>query len=510
MEEPTMCDRCNPTRPASFACDDIWRTGGTSRRQFLKSGAGIAAGGGAAQMLLTGTALAQGTGTASSDPELGRVQGQRRILLKGGVVLTLDPRVGDFPQADVLIEDGKIREIRPNIAVSEDAVAVIDAANRVVIPGFVDTHSHSYQGLLRNILVSGLLNPDYNRDIQTTLTPAYQAADAYAGILVTALGMIDMGTTAMVDISQVSHSPEHSDACIRALQESGIRAVYAYHRGAGPAAQYPQDIKRLQRTYFSSKDQLLTLALTANLNANVFALAREVGVPVVQHLVGNDLSPQLMELGRAGLLRPGDEYIHCLGINDAAWRLIKDSGGQVSICAPIDMAMGHGLPAIQEALDHGLRPSLSSDHGVAIAQDFFTVMRSTTPCSGCSFCSARARGSRTCRRCSAAGTCSNSPRSRARAAPNLDGKVGSLTPGKEADIVMLRTDRLDVWPLNNAPMAVVNMMNPSHVDTVFIAGKAKKWRGNLVGVDVARVLRLVAEARDAVLRRAGYQMNLLG
>jgi hypothetical protein len=93
---------------------------------------------------------------------------------------------------------------------------------------------------------------------------------------------------------------------------------------------------------------------------------------------------------------------------------------------------------------------------------------------------------------------------------NLDTKVGTLTPGKEADIVMLRADRLDVWPLNNAPMAVVNLMNPGHVDTVFIAGKVMKWRGNLVGVDVARVLRLVEEARDAVVRRAGFQMNLLG
>jgi 5-methylthioadenosine/S-adenosylhomocysteine deaminase len=483
---------------------------GESRRDFLKTGIALGAGGAAAQMLLSGDAAAQGTGAGSSDAELARVQGARRVLIKGGVVLTLDRQVGDFAQADVLIEDGKIREVHPNISASGDAVAVIDAANRIIVPGFIDTHSHSYQGLLRNILISGLLNPDYNRDIQTTLTPAYQAADAYAGVLVTALGMIDMGTTAVVDISQVSHSPEHSDACIRALQDSGIRAVYAYHRGAGPAAQYPQDIKRLQRTYFSSKDQLLTLALTANLNANVFALAREVGVPVVQHLVGNELSPQLMELARAGLLRPGDEYIHCLGINDAAWRTIKDTGGQVSICAPIDMAMGHGLPAIQEALDHSFRPSLSSDHGVAIAQDVFTVMRSTYTLQRLLVLQRARQGEQnlppllSCRDLLEFATISG-----ARCA-NLDGKVGTLTPGKEADILMLRADRLDVWPLNNAPMAVVNMMNPGHVDTVFIAGKPKKWRGNLVGVDVARVLRLVEEARDGVLRRAGFQMNLLG
>jgi 5-methylthioadenosine/S-adenosylhomocysteine deaminase len=477
----------------------------TSRRNLLKSGAALAVAGLAAETP-SRPASAQGASAA----ELAHLQSARRVLLKGAVVLTLDRQIGDFGEADLLIEDGKIRAVRPNIAVSGDDVAVIDCTNRILIPGFVDTHSHSYQGLLRNILVSGLLNPDYNRDVQNVLTPAYQAADAYAGMLMSALGFIDMGTTAIVDISQVSHTPEHSDAVIRALQESGLRAVFAYHRGAGPAAQYPQDIKRLQRTYFSSQDQLLTLALTANLNAPVFALAREVGVPVVQHLVGADLSTPLMELGRAGLLRPGDEYIHCLGINDDAWRLIKDSGGHVSICAPIDMAMGHGMPAIQEALDHGLRPSLSSDHGVTLAQDFFTVMRSTFTLQRLLVLQRGRKGEQnlpsllSCRDVLEFATIEG-----ARCA-NLDSKIGTLTPGKEADLLVLRADRLDVWPLNNAPMAVVNMMNPNHIETVFIGGKLKKWRGDLVGIDVPRVLRLAAEARDAVLRRANYPRNLLG
>jgi cytosine/adenosine deaminase-related metal-dependent hydrolase len=93
---------------------------------------------------------------------------------------------------------------------------------------------------------------------------------------------------------------------------------------------------------------------------------------------------------------------------------------------------------------------------------------------------------------------------------NLDGKVGTLSPGKDADIVVLCADRLDVWPLNNAPGAVVNLMNPSHVETVFIAGKVRKWRGDLVGVDAQRVRQLMQDSRDAVLRRAGFAMNLLG
>jgi len=270
---------------------------------------------------------------------------------------------------------GAIPLARP-AEVEHDRVAVIDAANRIVLPGFIDTHHHFYQGLLRSILTNGLLNPDYSRDIGNTLTPAYQPADAYAGVLVTALGMIDMGTTTAVDTSQVSHTPEHSDACIRALQESGIRAVYAYWRGSGPDMRYPEDLVRLQRSYFSSQDQLLTLALGAVLDAKIFSYAREVGVRCVSHGVSNNTERTLLELGRAGLLRPGDEYIHCTHLSDTAWRLLKDTGAHVSVAAPIEMAMGHGLPPIQAALDHGIRPSLSSDVDATMAQDPFTIMRS--------------------------------------------------------------------------------------------------------------------------------------
>ena len=498
---PTKSATPEPRDPGGDAVGDAR----SSRRAFLKAGAGLAAGGAVAP---TPPALAQGVG--ATDADLRRLQAQRRILIRGGVVLTLDRRIGDFAQADVLIEDGKIREVRPGIAVSPDAAAVIDASNRIVVPGFIDTHSHSYQGLLRNIMPNGQLSPDYNRDVQSKLTPVYEPEDAYAGELITALGMIDMGTTGVVDISQVAHSPEHSDACIRALQDAGIRAVFSYHRGAGPRSRYPQDIVRLQRTYFSSQDQLLTLALTTALDAKLYALAREVGVPAVLHLVGKDLSAPLLELGRAGLLRPGDEYIHCLGLDDAAWRLIRDTGGHVSLCTQIDMAMGHGTPTIQEALDHGLRPSLSSDHGVEIAQDFFTVMRSTFTFQRNQLFQRARNGEQnlppllSCRELLEFATIEG-----ARCA-NIDSKVGTLTPGKDADILLLTADRLNIWPLNNAAGVVVNQMNPGNVDTVFIAGKVKKWRGNLVGVDMPRVLRLVQEARDAVMRRAGFAVNLLG
>jgi 5-methylthioadenosine/S-adenosylhomocysteine deaminase len=468
-----------------------------TRRRFLN--AALVAGGAAA---LPGQPFAQDVANA----ELARLQGARRILLKGGIVLTLDRRLGDFAQADVLIEDGKIRAVRPDIAADE--VAVIDAANRILIPGFVDTHSHSYQGLLRTSLPNGLVDPDYNRDIQNNLTLHYSPADVYAGVLITALGFIDMGTTAIIDLSQISHTPEHSDACIRALQEAGIRAVYGYSRGAGPAAQWPQDLGRLQRTYFSSKDQLMTLALGASLDAKVVGAAREAGVPAVMHYRVN-AEPGLA-LGRAGVLREGDLFIHCTHLNDAAWQMIKDIGGRVSISPPLEMAMAHGMPATQEALDRGIRPSLSSDHGTTVGQDMFSLMRTTFNLQRLHILQRRRGGEQnlptllTCREVIEFATIQG-----ARCA-NLDGKVGTLTPGKEADIVMLRADRLDIWPPNNAPSVVANLMNPGHVETVFIAGKVKKWHGNLIGVDSARVLRLAQEARAAVMRRGNFRMDLVG
>jgi 5-methylthioadenosine/S-adenosylhomocysteine deaminase len=230
----------------------------------------------------------------------------------------------------------------------------------------------------------------------------------------------------------------------------------------------------------------------------------------VSHGVSNNTKRTLLELARAGLLRPGDQYIHCTHLSDAAWRAIKDSGGRVSIAPAIEMAMGHGMPPIQDALDHGIRPSLSSDVDATMAQDPFTIMRAAFTLQRLSLLQRARTGEQnlppllTCRDVLEFATIEG-----ARCA-DLERKVGTLTPGKDADVVLLAADRINVWPLNNAPGAVVNVMNPGHVETVLIAGKVKKWRGILVGVDLPRVLRLVEEARDAVVRRSGFRLNLLG
>jgi 5-methylthioadenosine/S-adenosylhomocysteine deaminase len=339
--------------------------------------------------------------------------------------------------------------------------------------------------------------------------------DAYIGMLATALGMIDMGTTGVVDVSQVNNTPEHSDALIKALQDSGIRAVFGYSAGApGSAMQHPQDIARLKRSNFSSKDQLLTLALGIGPDPKMFQVARDNDVPVVAHLRNTlpqrDDGTRLKALSQAGLLRSGDEFIHLLHMPAEPLQIIKDSGCHVSLSTGIEMTMGHGIPAIQNVLDVGLQPSLSSDHAVTLSSDMFSMMRMTGVVQRFGVYEREKSNPQnapkllSCREILEFGTING-----ARCA-NVDGKVGTLAPGKEADLLVLKADSIDVWPLNNAYGAVVNLMSPAHVEAVFIGGQVKKWRGNLVGLDMPRVLRSMEETRDGVLRRINFPVDLFG
>jgi cytosine/adenosine deaminase-related metal-dependent hydrolase len=319
--------------------------------------------------------------------------------------------------------------------------------------------------------------------------------------------MLNMGTTTMVDISQVGHSPEHVDAVLQALRDAGVRAVYAYWRGIGPAANHPNDIFRIVPQYFSSTDDLITPALATSLEAEHFRIARGAGVRAIVHIRLN--SEPLIALAQAGLLKEGDEYIHCTHLNVDAWRLIKDTGGSTSHSPPLEMAMGHGMPSIQDAVDAGLRPSLSCDHCATVGQDMFGIMRTTFNLQRLAVHQRRRQEDTyvpnlvSCREVLEFATIAGAQCAR------LDHKIGTLTPGKDADLIILRGDDVSTWPLNNAVSTVVNLMNPSHVEAVFVRGIAKKWAGRLIGIDLPKVLQSVQDSRDAVLRRADYNIGLV-
>src|SRR5262245_9012446 len=320
---------------------------GLSRRDVLGA-AGLLAGvvGGAA---VAGCASA---GLAGDPPPSGGPS--QRLLLRGGVVLTMDPALGDFEKADVLIESSRIAAVGPSLQAS---ATVVDATGMIVMPGFVDTHRHIWQGQLRNILPNGRLQPDYMRDIGGTARSVYRPEDVHVGDLLSAWGAINAGITTLLDWSHISNSPEHSDAAIQGLKDSGIRGVYAYGTGAaGPANKYPNDIKRLRAQHFASDDQLLTLALATAFDPAHWAAAREVKAPITLHVNGTG---QLLPLARQ--MGPDCTYIHCCNLDPQEWKLIADTGGGLSIAGPIEMEMGHGVPPYQQAIDHKIPWSLSND-----------------------------------------------------------------------------------------------------------------------------------------------------
>jgi 5-methylthioadenosine/S-adenosylhomocysteine deaminase len=440
-----------------------------------------------------------------------RVVPTGRTLISGGTVLSLDPKLGDFDTGDVLIEGDRIIGVGPGLSNGE--VEVIDASGMIVMPGFVDSHRHIWEGLLRNIGTDVPLEgrTSYISFVLHKLAPAFRPEDAYVGNLVSALGAIDAGITTLLDWSHIQGSPAHTDAVIQALDDSGLRAVFAYGFpwwGKWEERQ-PSWFVRAATEYFSSKDQKLTLALAApgpeftdfEVTRDHWKLARETDARITTHVgVGSyGQDGKVQEFGEAGLLGPDTTYIHCTTLNDTEIQMIVDTGGTVSLASPVEMMMGHGMPPIQKFLDRGLRPSLSVDVETNVPADMFNQMRSVLGLQR-AMASAQGKTPVSTREVLAYATVEGAR------ANGLDGKVGTLTPGKQADVILLRTDRMNVTPLNDPATAVVAGMDTGNVDTVLIAGRVMKRHGTLLHVDWSAVMRKAAESRDHVIARSGFKL----
>ena len=434
-----------------------------------------------------------------------------RRLLKGGTVLSLDPAIGDLTDGDILIEGDRIVEVGHGLT-NGDA-EVIDASGMIVMPGFVDTHRHIWEGVLRNIGTDVPLEgrTSYISFVLHKLAPAFRPEDAYAGNLVSALGAIDAGVTTLLDWSHIQGSPAHTDAVIQALQDSGLRAVFAYGFpwwGKWEERQ-PSWFVRAATEHFSTQDQLLTLALAApgpeftdfEVTRDHWKLARETGARITTHVgvgtYGQD--GKLQEMGEAGLLGSDTTYIHCTTLNDTEIQMIVDSGGTVSLASPVEMMMGHGMPPIQKFLDRGLRPSLSIDVETNVPADMFNQMRSILTLQR-ALAGAEGKPPVSTRAVLEFATIEGAR------ANGLDGKIGTLTPGKQADVILLRTDRMNVTPLNDPVTAVVSGMDTGNVDTVLIAGRVMKRAGQLLHVDWDAVKRMAVESRDFVVDKSGFKL----
>ena len=433
----------------------------------------------------------------------------RRLLLKGGTIISMDPKVGDFAKGDLLIEGKKIAAVGANLP---GPAETIDAAGAIVIPGFVDCHRHAWEGVLRRIIPNGDL-ANYMATLHQRFAPHYRPHDMYVGNLVTALGCINAGITCLIDNSHNSRSAAHSDAAVEALIDSGIRAA---HASGAPAAgnwdhQWPQDLARLQKKYFASTDQLVTLRMFSGLDRDNFAVARRLGLRISSEIVGANAAPLLEQFAKEKLLGPDITYNHCNGLPDAAWERIRDSGGTVDACPRSDpqYAIGEGVPAFQKALDHGLRPGLSVDNESSYGTDLFTEMRVAFNIQRAMATNRKFNGDPrppalvTVREMLECATVNGA------ACAGLSDKCGTLTPGKEADIVMIRADDISLYPSNNAIGTVVAAADTANVDTVIIGGVIRKSKGRMVGLNMAQLRKQIDESRGYLLQQAAYPLDIV-
>jgi cytosine/adenosine deaminase-related metal-dependent hydrolase len=298
---------------------------------------------------------------------------------------------------------------------------------------------------------------------------------------------------------------------IKALEDSGMRGVFAYGFpwwGKWEERQ-PSWFVRAATEHFPSTDQKLTLALAAagpeftdfEVARDHWKLARETGARITTHVgVGSyGREGKVQEMGEAGLLGPDTTYIHCTTLNDTEIQMIVDTGGTVSLAAPVEMMMGHGMPPVQKFLDRGLAPSLSVDVETNVPGDMFNQMRSVFALQR-NIAAAEGKAPVTSSDVIRFATLEGAK------ACGLDAKVGTLTPGKRADIVLLRTDLLNVTPLNDPATAVVTGMDSSNVDSVMIDGRWMKRGGVLLHVDWPGVRRMVDESRDRVIAKSGFKL----
>jgi 5-methylthioadenosine/S-adenosylhomocysteine deaminase len=525
----------------------------SSRRNFLKGAAATGAAASALKLFEPRPAAAQ-----SSGAPMNTGQSNHRYVIRGGAVMSMDPHVGDFPRADVLVEGKKILAVGPNLHVG--GASEIDATGRIVMPGFIDTHHHQFETALRSFLADGVLindgsnspsgNTTYYEYILLTFAPKYRPQDVYINELFAGLSQLDDGVTTVHDVSQIHHTPQHSDAAIRALFDTGRRAAFGYFEGAGqgvvintPGYAYPNDASRIKSQWFSSPDQLVHMIMGGEVYLGdpttqaSWTIGRQLGLQIAAHILSPfGITPTLDRLTNGtfpGGIQVGADnlFIHMTGQSAPAWQKVKNVGAQVSIAFPIEMNMRHGTPPIIKMQQLGMEPSLSVDVECTMTADFFTQMRVAMNMQRMVVNQLILEQNTTTKIETATDSfyppnqwptpTTQPPLLTTRdvlryatingaKALRLDNKVGSLTPGKEADIIILDATKINVAPLNQVPGAVVSLMDRTNVETVIVAGKVRKWKGQLLDVDLNHLRSQIEASRDYIFNAANIPADRRG
>jgi cytosine/adenosine deaminase-related metal-dependent hydrolase len=433
------------------------------------------------------------------------------ILFKGGTVVTMDPKVPNLSSGDVLVAGGRIAAV--GMGLQADGAEVIDAAGSMVMPGLIDAHHHMWLGVMRRMMpdVDDLFA--YIDVVAEKLGAHFRPRDMYLSTKLTAVASLDAGITTIIDACHSSRSPGHTDAALDALDEAGIRALHmvgAAMDKKASTAHLPADLERLADNW-NRGNGLVRIGLFGQLNLDWWKVARGLDLRVLTEFIG-DLAKLGPEFAKPGVLGPHNIFNHCTRVPQETWKRFADAGVHITVNPRSDALFGFDDEsfAYQQAIDHGLTPALGIDLDTAFGSDLFGEMHALFGQQRSAMRYRRFRGEGnvpapiSVEAVLAAATVNG-----ARAA-GLENEIGTLTPGKQADIITIRTNGVAVFPVTNAIGTIVQAVERSDVDTVMVAGEIRKRAGKLVGVDVAKLTADVTASRDYLLEASGYRPDLFG
>jgi 5-methylthioadenosine/S-adenosylhomocysteine deaminase len=439
----------------------------------------------------------------------------RRQLIHDATLITMDASIGDLTHADILVDGGKIVAVGRDLR-ADDAKR-IDAGSFIVIPGLIDAHRHTWQSVVRHRMGDADLLK-YRREVLSGMGPRYRPEDVYIGNLIGVAAALEAGTTTLLDWSHIQNTPAHSDAAIAALKEARIRAVFGHGwprtEGAAWAVDstrpHPDDIRRIRRDLLSSDDALVTLAFAArgpematmDVTKQDFRLARELGLRTTMHvgIRGMGEHRAIERMDEEGLLGSDVTLIHLCECSDQELAMMADNGVSPCIGPHATMTMdGVGVMPISRLLAAGLTPCLSGDTECCASGDMFNQMRFAL--AGSRYVANNHLSERETRMIGVRDVLAFATIAGAKAC-GLDHKTGSLTPGKDADMVFIRKTDLNLAPISDPVGAVVLGAHPGNVDTVMVRGEIVKRDGKLVGYDLDRIRDKAAESQTYLLESA--------
>ncbi len=421
------------------------------------------------------------------------------LLIRNAYVLTMDA-AGDLAGADVHVRAGAIAAVGRGL--TAPGAQIIDGSGMLVLPGFVETHWHVWTSLLRSLAGD---RPEHGYfPTSRTIGAFYSAEDMYAAGRLAAAEAIHSGITFLHDWCHNVRGPDYAEAALRALEETGIRARFSYGSPTGASNDASIDLRDLARLEERWSERanggLLTLGLAWRGAASAatlrnYEVAKELGLPISVH-ANNSGGGVIQQLADRGLLAPGMQVIHAVWCTPEEIRALADNRVNVSVSPYSELRIGFGFPIAAELAAAGVTVGLSVDTTTLSGNaDMFAIMKAIQNIEN-----GRTRNefALTARRVLELATIDGAR------SMGIDGSVGSLTPGKRADIIMVDTRAVNLAVLTEPAHLLVEAAQPANVDTVIIDGRIAKRGGRLTGLDVGEVVDAAARASVGVRQRSGW------